>query len=139
MRWRRVPTGYLIRLEKGEEAVASLTAFVSAQKIPCGIVQGIGALRDITLGYFDLRRKQYSRKKIKKVSEVVSLSGNISYLDGSPYLHTHIVIAGPDHHVLGGHFFSGIVAITLEVSILAISKKLNRAYDAEMGFNFWDL
>ena len=139
MKSRKVPGGFLLRLEKGEEAIASLTEFVSRKKIPCGVIQGIGAVRDLTLGYFDLKVNKYRRKSIRRTVEVVSLLGNISYVDKKPFIHTHITIAGPDQKLLGGHFFKGTVAVTLEIYIHVINRKLNRFHDPEMGFNFWDL
>lgn len=139
MKFRRVASGYLIRLERGEEAIASLASFAAQKKIPCGTIQGIGAVKDVTLGYFDTRRRAYRTKKVRNICEVLSLTGNISYLDDKPYVHTHIILAGARHNVLGGHFFSGTVAITLEIFIHVISKRLCRVYDREAGFNFWDL
>ncbi len=139
MKSRKVAAGYLVRLDKGEEAISSLTSFIAKKKVPCGTILGIGAIDNITIGYFDLSRHTYRKKNIKKVMEVVSLSGNISYLDGKPFVHTHIILAGPDHKTLGGHFFSGTVAITLEIYIHVIPAKLRRVYDKKVGFNFWDL
>ena len=139
MRSRKVPGGFLVRLEKGEEAISALAQFVAQKKIPCGFVQGIGAIRDVELGYFDLKVKKYRRRKIRRTVEVVSLLGNISYIDKNPFIHTHITIAGPDQKLLGGHFFKGTVAVTLEIFIQVVNCKLNRFHDHQMGFNFWDL
>ncbi len=139
MRSRRVPGGYLVRLDKGEEALSTLTEFVTDKKIPCGVLQGIGAVHDVELGYFDLKINNYRRKKVKRTVEVVSLLGNISYLKNKPFVHAHVTVAGPDQKLLGGHFFKGTVAVTLEIYIQVINRKLHRYHDPEMGFNFWDL
>lgn len=139
MKSRRIAGGYLVRLERGEEAIASLKSFVSQKKIPCGVLQGIGAIENVKLGYFDLKAGRYHTKQIKKTVEVVSLIGNISYTDGQPFIHSHVAIAGTDHRLLGGHFFKGTVAVTLEIFIKVIKRRLNRYRDHELGFNFWDL
>lgn len=139
MKSRAVAEGYLVRLERGEEAITSLTAFASENDIPCAVIQGIGAIRDIELGYFDTRTNEYQRQKYNGTFEVVSLSGNISHLDNRPFVHAHVIVAGPDQHVLGGHFFGGTVAVTLEVFIHVIQERLIRTRDPAMGFNFWDL
>ncbi len=139
MQARKVNGGYLIRLERGEEAVATLTQFVADKKIPSGTIQGIGAVHTVTLGYFDLRKKAYRKKSIRRTVEVVSLMGNISHIDDKPFVHAHIAVAGPDQKLMGGHFFKGTVAVTLEIFLQTFSKKLNRFHDKQMGFNFWDL
>ena len=139
MQSRKVSGGWLIRLERGEEAIETLTSFVAKNKIPCGFLQGIGAINAVELGYFDLRQKKYRRKKIGKTVEVVSLLGNISWVDNKPFVHAHISVAGTDQKLMGGHFFKGTVAVTLEIYLLVVSRKLKRFHDSEMGFNFWDL
>ena len=139
MKSRKVSGGWLIRLERGEEAIESLTSFAAKNKIPCGFLQGIGAINAVELGYFDLRQKKYRRKKIGKTVEVVSLLGNISWVDNKPFVHAHISVAGTDQKLMGGHFFKGTVAVTLEIYLLVVSRKLKRFHDSEMGFNFWDL
>jgi len=139
MKFRRIAGGYLVRLERGEEAITSLKEFISRKKIPCGMLQGIGAIYNVELGYFDLKTSRYRTKKIKQTVEVVSLIGNISYIDGQPFVHSHVAIAGTDHRLLGGHFFKGTVAVTLEIYIQVIKRRLNRYHDHKLGFNFWDL
>ncbi len=139
MRSRAVAGGYLVRLDRGEEVMETLTSFLARKKIGAGVLQGIGAVEKIELGYFDLARKRYRTRKIAPVAEVVSLLGNISFLDGHPFIHAHIIIAGPDQKVLGGHFVRATVAITLEVFIRVIRSRVNRARDEATGFNLWRL
>jgi len=139
MKSRAVAGGYLIRLEKGEKAMVSLVSFAEKHGIQCGILQGIGAVRDLELGYFDTAAGEYRRRRIQQTVEVVSLSGNISMLDGKPFIHAHIAVAGPDQKLLGGHFFGGVVAVTLEIFIRIIPGELTRKPDPAVGFNFWDL
>jgi predicted DNA-binding protein with PD1-like motif len=139
MKSRKVAGGYLVRLEKGEQAIEALIAFIAKKKIPCGVLLGIGAIQNVELGYFDLKLNQYRTKKVRKTVEVVSLMGNISYVDKKPFVHAHITVAGPDQKLLGGHFFKGTVAVTLEIYIRVINRRLNRFHDPTMGINFWDL
>lgn len=128
-----------MRLERGEEAIETLTSFVAQNKIPCGFLQGIGAISDVELGYFNVKAKRYKTKKIKQTLEVVSLLGNISYKDNKPFVHLHVSLADADQKLVGGHFFKGTVAVTLEIFIRVIKRKLTRNHDPEMGFYFWDL
>lgn len=139
MKSRKVAGGYLVRLERGEEAIETLASFAADRKIPSGVLMGIGAVNNLELGYFDTRAGKYRRRRIRKTVEVVNLTGNISYLDKKPFIHAHITVADSDQKLMGGHFFKGIVAVTLEIYIQVFKKKLNRIHDPQIGFNFWDL
>ena len=128
-----------MRLDRGEEAIGTLTSFIEMHKIPCGLLQGIGALRDLEIGYFDLKVNRYRRSKIRQSMEVLSLLGNVSYVNRTPFVHAHVNLAGPGSNVRGGHLFKGIVAVTLEIYIQVFNRRLNRKRDEQIGFNFWDL
>jgi len=139
MKSRRIADGFLVRLERGEEVIAELTAFAADKKIPWGFLQGIGAIREVTLGYFDTDTNRYRTKRIRETVEVVSLIGNISHLDNKPSIHAHIVVAGPEQRLLGGHFIEGTVAVTLEIIVTVISTRLVRTPDTKTGYALWDL
>ena len=49
MKSRRIADGYLVRLERGEEVIAALTLFAADKKIPCGFLEGIGAVREVVM------------------------------------------------------------------------------------------
>lgn len=142
MNSRKVAGGYVVRLDRGEEVISCLAAFAKDRNIPCGFLQGIGSIRDIELGYFDIQTNEYRHRQIAGVVEVVSLTGNIAWLENEPFVHAHAAVAGPDQSLLGGHFFSGIVAVTLEMFIQIVPDRLNRTADPNdpnLGFNPWDL
>jgi predicted DNA-binding protein with PD1-like motif len=138
MKSRKVAGGYVVRLDRGEEVMASLAAFVKKNDIPSGFLQGIGSIRDFELGYFDPDINEYSRRRFEPAVEVVSLTGNISWLDNKPFVHAHVAVAGPDQNPVGGHFFSGIVAVTLEIFVRVFAERLTRTKDPDIGFNRWD-
>jgi uncharacterized protein len=139
MRSRAVAGGFLVRLDRGEEVIEAMTSFAARRKIGCGFLQGIGAVEKAEIGYFDLARKNYRRRALSPVAEVVGLSGNISLLNGQPFIHAHIILAGPDQKVLGGHLFAATVAITLELYVRVIRGRLVRKHDPKTGFNYWHI
>lgn len=139
MRSRAVAGGFLVRLDRGEEVIETLTAFAARRKIASAFLQGIGAVEKAEIGHFDLARKTYRRRAVSPVAEVVGLSGNISILSGRPFIHAHIILAGPDQKVTGGHLFSATVAVTLELYVRVIRGRLVRQHDPKTGFNFWHI
>jgi hypothetical protein len=102
-------------------------------------VTAIGALRDVTLGYFDPGARRYREIPVAEQVEVLSLLGVIT-LDGEkPKVHAHIVVGGADGSARGGHLLSGHVFPTLEVVIEELPRHLQRRTDPETGLALIDL
>lgn len=131
MKAKKVESGYFIRLDKGEEVIKTLSEFIAKEKIPGGAISGIGALTDIELGYFERGRKQYIKRRFEDVYELLSLTGNIAYADGAPVIHAHCILGDADYQLIGGHFFSGTVAVTGEIYIRVFSDQFKREPNAE--------
>jgi len=141
MKFRAVEDGFLVRLEKGEEVVSTLTAFVREQQISSGFISGMGAVTEATIGIFDIERKEYFKKSFENDLEIGNLTANISYLDetGEPFIHAHVTVSDHSLRAYTGHLFSATVLITLEIYIKVFKEKLIRKRDQTMGFNFWQL
>lgn len=125
---------YILRLVRGEEIINSLRCFVENKKIPSGILWGIGAIKNVEIGYFDDKKKEYLKKKYKKSLEILSLSGSISFIENKPYIHIHCVLGDEKLKGLGGHLFSGITSATVEIYIYSLSRKICRKKDESEPF-----
>ncbi|MCD6427079.1 MAG: DNA-binding protein [Caldisericaceae bacterium] len=107
-----------IRMEDGEDFFESLKTVCKNYKVESGIIlNGIGMLRNLTIGYWD--GAKYVNEEVKEPVELVSMQGNIGTTenDGDPIIHIHIAVAKSDHNVIGGHFVKGIVNNTGEIFI----------------------
>ncbi len=70
----------------------------------------------------------------------MSLLGDITMGDdGQPSLHMHAVLGLSDGACRGGHFLSGIVRPTLEVTIVETPARLRRRKRPELGIALIDL
>ena len=49
---------FALIFDKGDEVVAELTAFAKREKLGGSHLTAIGAFSDVTLGYFDLERRE---------------------------------------------------------------------------------
>ncbi|MBD3170768.1 MAG: DUF296 domain-containing protein [candidate division Zixibacteria bacterium] len=134
----KINNGYLLRLDKGEEVVSSVLNFVEDEGIGSAMVTAIGAVTDCVLGYFDRERKTYLNKNFNDIYELVSLNGNITFFDGKPVLHAHVCLGNPHFEIFGGHFFSGMVAVTAEIFIIETGSRITRAHNAELDLNLID-
>ncbi|HEX9750623.1 MAG TPA: PPC domain-containing DNA-binding protein [candidate division Zixibacteria bacterium] len=139
MYFRRTSSGYVIRLKKGEEIHASLTRFMKAMDIGAGSVTGLGAVTKVALGYFHADTREYDRFEYNDEYELVSLTGNLSYDDGNPRLHAHVVISGPDMKAISGHLFEASIAVTGEFYLTFVDQRIDRVYDDETGLKLLNL
>ena len=128
-----VDTGYVVRLDLNEEVIETLTNFVEKEGLAGGTISGIGALKDVTLGYFDPERKEYIKKTFPKEMELVQLTANITHVDGKPFIHAHAIVSGADYIARAGHLFSATIAITGEMFVLPTDTRIKRSLDPVTG------
>lgn len=126
-------SGYLIRLERGEEIHESLGTFAREQGIRGGVVQGIGAVHESEVGFYHLEKRVYEKRQIPEITELLSLTGNLSQVDGKPFLHLHVVLMRPDFTVTGGHLFRSTIAVTGEFAFSETGLEVVRLPDPDVG------
>jgi len=112
---------FLIRLDKGDEIIESLTNFSRANKLGFASVSGIGAASRAVISVFNMQEKRYIEQGFEGNLEIVSLLGNVTMADGIPRIHLHAAITGDDLNVHGGHLVSATVSVTCEI-VLDVSK-----------------
>ena len=135
MQVQRTRYGYGVRIESGEEIIASLTAFARRENVRAGLISGLGAVGECELGYFVRPTREYVRRTFSGEYEIGSLTGNFSELDGQPFPHCHAVIAGADLVAFTGHLFRGVVTVTCEVQVVTDPGVFRRVRRADLGFN----
>jgi len=141
MKSKKVNNTYIVILEKGEEILSSLTEFCEENKIYSGSISGIGGTDDVTLKYYDLVKKEYVPKKFSDGVnyEIIALNGNISRLDGKPFVHMHVTLGDPDYKVFGGHLGSANISIIAEIYINIVEGVIDRKLDEGFKLNFLDI
>lgn len=136
MQYKRFGKKFLIKLDKGDELVASIHSVMNKEGVKAGVVvSGIGGCSSVVIRYFDLKTKKYTDKEFKGFFEITSLSGNISVLDGKSFAHLHITLGDSDYNVFGGHLGSAIVEITCEIVINPFEGEILREFDPGTGAN----
>lgn len=131
---------YALVFEKGDEVFTELLEFASWEKLRDAHFTAIGALSDVTFGWFNRERKEYQRIDVDGGMEVLSFIGNLAFTEaGEPKLHAHIAVCKSDGTAHGGHFFQGHVWPTFEMILTATSTSLIRRVDEECGLPLIDL
>ena len=96
MRHAEVEGGYLVRFEAGEKLPAGIEDFCRARGIRAATVEGLGALADVALGFYDLATKEYQRTELGGSWELLKLWADVASWQGELFAHTHVVLSGPD-------------------------------------------
>ncbi len=126
----------MLIVAKDEALVASITRFAKELNLKGGMISGIGAVKDVELGYYELEKKEYIRKTFSGEDyELISLSGNISLRDGETYVHVHTTIGDSHFQVFGGHLFEAVVAVTAEIFITPLGQMPVRVLDSCLGLS----
>ena len=117
----------MVKLEDGENVLEKLKAVVKESGWSSGVIlNGVGMLREIKLGYFD--GKGYVVDEFEGPMELVSMQGNISSDDkGDIILHVHVGLADRSKNMHGGHLLDGIVNNVNEILVMKLERvKLRR-------------
>lgn len=128
---------YAVRLERGEEVVASIAELCEKEGIRAGTVQGLGAADDATVGLYSIAEKKYYPTELKGDMEITALISNISRQEGAdaPYLHLHITLAKAGGQAVGGHLNRAVISATSELFVRKLPGVIGRFADPETGLN----
>jgi len=118
-----------LRLDHGEDILASISGAVKNETSTLMITTGLGMISDFELGYFD--RGRYITKTFDEPHELLALQGSVA-VGGEPRIHIHATVAAPDHKVFGGHLLRGKVWMSNEIAMLRLDgQRSERVFDPE--------
>lgn len=102
-----------VSLERGEDLLDGLNRAVAELGMNAGTIQVIGALQEAVVGYFDPEAGEYRDIPTGHV-EISAGLGNVSLKDGTPFIHLHLALSGPEGATVGGHAMAGCRAFVVE-------------------------
>ena len=129
---------FVLRIEKGESAINTITQFCLEHKIESGFFNGIGAVDMAEIAHYNLQTKQYSTKQIEKPLEVTNITGNIAWYNEAPIVHAHVTLSDDEMRAIGGHVVELRVSGTLELFFTS-TKKLVKDVDPVTGLKLFSL
>jgi predicted DNA-binding protein with PD1-like motif len=130
---------FALVFEKGEDIKGPLLRFAAENTLAGAHLTAIGALSEVTLGFFDRHSKSYQKIPVEEQVELLSFTGNIVQKNGSPFLHAHVIVGKADGTAHGGHFLEGRVWPTMEMIVSETPAHLRRTKDEETGLALIDL
>ena len=129
---------HLLSVPTGEDLLGYLEAFVEDHSITTAWISYLGAVQTAALRYYDQNEQEYCDFHIHQHLEVVSGTGNVSELDGRPFIHTHAVLADSTGRAFGGHINHGCEVWALEVKIEEYDGEPPvRLFDETTGLSLW--
>ena len=137
MQYKQFGNTYMVRIDLGEDIVESLKKLCEDEHIRLGCVEAIGATDHGVIGVYDLVKKEYYPEKTDAFMEITSLNGNITTMDGKPYIHLHATLADQHHVIHGGHVLELRVGATCEMFVTVLDGEVNRQKDEGLGINLW--
>jgi uncharacterized protein len=131
--FRQFGSRYVMRIDRGEEIVESMKAFLAQSGVLSGSVSGIGAVSEAEVARFVAATKQYVTMKLEGEHEITALNGTIAVLNGKPVLHLHMALADTSFRGFGGHLLSAVVSGTCEVVVEVFEGYLKREFSEKKG------
>ncbi|MCL5666796.1 MAG: DNA-binding protein [Patescibacteria group bacterium] len=126
---------FLLRFDKDEELVSSLTGFLEQNNIQAAGFSGIGSCSSLEIGYYNAFLKDYRKKPYMENFEIVSLNGNAALLDGKPAVHMHGVFGRNDFTSISGHVFKLAVGATCEIFLIKLDGEAKREHSQDFNLN----
>lgn len=138
MEYKKFSSDYVLRIDRGEEVIAKLTEFVKKENIGLATFTGLGAADKATVGLFNTETKQYQKTELSGEYEITNLTGNISRMNGEPYLHIHVTLSDEEYKAYGGHLNELVISGTCEIFVHVVDGMVDRRFDDTVGLNVFN-
>lgn len=126
---------YVLRVEKGKDALEELQKFCSENQITAGFFRAIGSTEGITISWYNLKKKEYTDKRMQETLEIISLMGNVAMLEKQAYVHAHGCFSNKAMQTFAGHVKKLEVGATCEIVLEKLQGAMERTYSKEIGLN----
>ena len=137
MEYRHFNDTYVIRIDRGEEVMSTLTALCEQEGIRLASVAAIGAVDRAVVGLYDVGENVYHKKEFTEPMELTSLMGTVTEKDGKPYLHLHATMCDANMQAHGGHVNELHISATCEMILRILPSRVGRRMDEVTGLNLF--
>lgn len=137
MEFRRFGDTYVIRMDRGEEIMATLADFCEREGVALASVEAIGAVDHAVVGLYDVGEQVYHKRTFDEPMEIASLLGTVTRKDAKPYLHLHAALCDAEMLTHGGHVNELRISATCEMVLRLIPGQVGRKQDPETGLNLF--
>ena len=127
---------FVVRLETGRDWRGEIERLADEAELDAAFFVGLGAVMDAEVWFYDQDEMEYRSVDFDEPLEVASCVGNVAWLDGERFAHTHAVLSRASGQALAGHLNAGTV-FAGELYVRAFAEPLERAHDATTDLDLW--
>lgn len=144
MDYRKEKKDIYLRLDKGEELIASIKEVCLKERIEGGCFWGIGACDKVVLASWIIEKEDFIYHTLNGMLELINLTGNIS-IDkfNQPFVHCHAAFSYLNDQgeivLSAGNLEEAHISYTGEIIISPAEEKIERMFDSKAGIEVWKL
>ncbi|MFB6205991.1 MAG: PPC domain-containing DNA-binding protein [Haloglomus sp.] len=127
---------FVARLDHGRDWRAQIEDFAADEDIDAAFFVGLGAVQDAEIYFYDQDAQEYYPEWFDEPLEVASCTGNVSWLDGERFAHTHAVLSRADGSCVAGHL-NEATTFAGELYVREFDVELVREHDETTGLDLW--
>jgi len=127
---------FVARLGHGEDWREEIESLAVDEDVDAAWFVAMGAVQDATVWFYDQSELEYREVEFDEPLEVASCVGNISWLDGDRFAHTHAVLSRASGQTLAGHLDSATV-FAGELYVRTFEEELERDHDEPTDLDLW--
>ena len=139
MQWRRDVQYILVTMVPGDKLQEGLLQAAREAGVQAAEISGLGGVTNIELGLVKADMSGYTPTRFTGLWELVSLTGNLSQLEGQPFLHLHAALGGQGGEMRGGHLLEAEISVTAEIFMRPLQEPLQRGTSPYFaGIKVWN-
>lgn len=127
---------FLARLDTGRDWRGEIERLADEEELDAAWFNGMGAVMDAEVWFYDQDEKEYQSVTFDEPLEVAACVGNVAWLDGERFAHTHAVLSRRNGQALAGHIDAGTV-FAGEVYVRAFEEELVREHHEQTDLDLW--
>ena len=138
MDYREVTSGreFVARLDHGADWRTEVEDLAAEEGVDAGWFTALGAVQDAELMFYDQDDLEYEDVRFEEPLEVAACVGNVAFLDGERFAHTHAVLSRRSGQTLAGHLNRATV-FAGEVHLREFEGELTREHDEITDLDLW--
>ena len=137
--YKKIGNKYIVSINNHTEIVKALNAFCKEKGILSGSINGIGAIGELTLRFFNPKTKAYDDKTFREQMEAIQPTGIYHHEMSRHIFICTATVCRSDYSALAGHLLSAIQNGAGEFVVEDYSERISRTYNPDLGLNIYDL
>ena len=137
MEFRKFGDTYIVRMDRGEEILSTLTELCRQEDIRLAQVDALGAVDHAVVSVYDVPTKTFYKKEFNEPMEISNLCGTVSRKEGQVYIHLHATVCDKNLTAHGGHANELRVSATCEMVVRVLPGEVGRRLDEKIGLNMF--